>query len=192
MRIPITFISIALLALHLSAPAQLKSNDGIGARPMLNRGTPEDCLKSYWALKEWSRTTHGSLAKELKGPQVEAERLFLESLGEVTAGETLRWFREMEQPIPDLMSRTIVATSFEGPNTAQVLVNIKNVTPIPSGARPSQMDMERRLKGKNFKYVVTRGDGGWKISEVWVDEPGESRMVYERGLPRVPVYVFWD
>ena len=192
MRIPITFISIALLALHLSAPAQVNSNDGIAARPMLNRATPEECLKSYWALKEWVVTTHRNLGKELKGRQVEAERLFLESLDEVTAGETLRWFREVEQPIPDLMSRTIVATSFEGPNKAQVLVNIKNVTPIPSGARPSQIDMERRLKGKNFKYVVTLGDGGWKISEVWADEPGGSLMVYERGLPRVPVYVFWD
>ena len=192
MRIPNTFISIALLALHLSASAQINSNDSVGARPMLNRSTPEDCLKSYWALKEWSRTTHENLAKESKGHKVEAERLFLESLGEVTAGETLRWFREMEPPIPDVMNRTIFATSFEGPNTALVLVNIKNVTPIPSGAKVSQMDMERRLKGKNFKYVVTRGDGGWKIAEVWVDEPGESRKVYELGLQRVPIYVFWD
>jgi hypothetical protein len=142
-------------------------------------------------LKDWSSKTYRILAKISKD-QIEVERRFADSVGEVTTGETLRYFRELEPLLSDVKSREIVATTFQGADRAEVLVNIKNVTPIPAGARPSQLDMETRLKGKNFKYIVVRDDDGWKIAEVWAVEVGHSMSLYTRRPPLFPMYVGFD
>jgi hypothetical protein len=191
MRILRSLFAAQLLALHLVGAAQDTNTQPIGAPPRTNRSTPEDAVKSYWAVKDWSQRTHEVLAAQRK-ERAYVERRFLDSVSEVTTGETLRWFQDLKPSRPDEISRTILSTTFDAQERAHVAANVRNVSPIPPGANPTQMELERKAKGKNVTYVLVRSTDGWKIGEVWADEFGERRRLYDRSPPLAPIYVYGD
>ena len=76
----------------------------------------------------------------------------------------------------------------ESPRRAVIVANIRNVTPVPRGAKPSAALVRQRKKGEDFKYVLALDGTQWKVLEVWSLSMG-PRLLYAPSAAEYPAFV---
>jgi len=95
----------------------------------------------------------------------------------------------------DKISLEIKEVKEETPTRAIALVNIRNITPIPTGASMDDFTKKHRAEGENYEYQLTRDKTGWKIAQVYALEgyPEEWKPKYnDDDAPYVPWIVWPD
>jgi len=89
--------------------------------------------------------------------------------------------------------RDIESVKQETESRAVALVRIRNVSPIPEGAKPDSWQIKLRERGQMFRYVIEKEGPDWKIAEVWEnDEHLGPRKQYSDLAPRFPAYVLGE
>jgi hypothetical protein len=86
------------------------------------------------------------------------------------------------------LERRIVSNTQESPHRAVIVANIRNVTPVPKGAKPSAALVRQRKKGEDFRYVLALDASQWKVLEVWSLSMG-PRLLYVPSGAEYPAFV---
>lgn len=155
--------------------------------PAADLASPESALRSYWGLLDWREQ-----ALLERGPADPTEAAYQRQMLEITAGRT----REFHQSVQSLiqqrrrtkLERRIVSNTQESPQRAVIVANIRNVTPVPKGAKPSPALVRQRKKGEDFKYVLVLDATQWKVLEVWSLSMG-PRLLYAPSAAEYPAFV---
>ncbi len=130
-------------------------------RPKINKNSPDSALKSYWAIKDWTRRVEDEqFRKAVNTKDLIATREAFSSLVSPEIAERKNY------PV-DEFHRDIVEAKIETETRASINAVVKNSTPIPEGAEVSEYDRKRREEGDRFRYVMEKTNDGWVVSEIW-------------------------
>lgn len=89
--------------------------------------------------------------------------------------------------------REIQEVKVETDTRAVVHALVKDITPIPAGAVPTENDKVWRAEGLRGKYLLEKTEDGWKVAQVYEfkkyasDGPGWSE-VYTQTMDSAPSY----
>ncbi|WKL15960.1 hypothetical protein QYQ99_27240 [Comamonas testosteroni] len=159
------------------------------APPVIDISSPDKALKSYWAVVDWKRQLTARQHKDIL--QSKQTKLMDETYSKVTSPEISSRQRNHEVQTFD---REIAEAKVETETRAVIHAVIKNSTPIPEGAEVTKSDRDRREQGNRFRYVLERGQDGWRVSEVWeysLYHDNKWRKEYPSSTtPTVSVFVF--
>jgi len=155
--------------------------------PAADLATPEGALRSYWGLLDW----RDQMLRE-RGPADPTEAAYQRQMLEITTGRTRQFHQSVQSLIEQRrrtkLERRIVSNTQESPQRAVIVANIRNVTPVPKGAKPSPALVSQRKKGEDFKYVLALDAGRWKVLEVWSLSMG-PRLLYAPSAAEYPAFV---
>ncbi|TAK91980.1 MAG: hypothetical protein EPO06_01815 [Burkholderiaceae bacterium] len=194
-KLYLQILGILLIGLSLSVAASDNNTTTSQSvdMPKPDLTTPENALRSYWAIKQWEDKTIAYEQRRLGLHSLVATRPLFVS---VSTGDMRKYFEAFQPSSFEVLERSIRSLKPETDTRVIAIVNIKNITPVPDGARPSAREIKVRERGCDFKYVLVREDGSWKIAEVWRLEPAESympmRRLYEPLPPLYPSTVYFD
>ena len=155
--------------------------------PMPDLANPEAALRSYWALLDWRDAAHR--ARGVDPAEVTYQRRMIE----ITTGQTKKFHETVRAAAEELrqtkLERKILKITQETPERAVIMANVRNVTPIPVGAKPpSPVAAQMREKGEDYKYVLILEGSQWRVLEVWSLFMG-SRLLYAPFTAEYPAYV---
>jgi hypothetical protein len=157
------------------------------AQPPLDLATPEGALRSYWGLLDWREQ-----ALRERGPVDPTEAAYHRQMMEITAGRTRQFYQSVRSVVEarrrTKLERRIVSNTQESPHRAVIVANIRNVTPVPKGAKPSAALVRQRKKGEDFRYVLALDASQWKVLEVWSLSMG-PRLLYVPSGAEYPAFV---
>lgn len=130
-------------------------------RPIINKNSPDSALKSYWAIKDWTRRVEDEqFRKAVNTKELVATR---EAFSSLVSPE----IAERKNYQVDEFHRDIVEAKIETETRASINAIVRNSTPIPEGAEVSEYDKKRRDEGDRFRYVMEKTNDGWVVSEIW-------------------------
>lgn len=146
-----------------NAPAGQKvaSSNTTDSPPVSDIASPDKALKSYWAVVDWGNRMDAE--RHNKELQSKTWQLRVDSISGVAAPS----FADRATYTADSYERDITEAKVETDTRAVIHAVIKNATPIPEGAEVTKYDRERREQGDRFRYVMERGQDGWKVAEIW-------------------------
>src|SRR5688500_8475453 len=155
--------------------------------PAADLATPEGALRSYWSLLDWREQ-----ALRERGPVDPTEAAYHRQMMEITAGRTRQFYQSVRSVVEarrrTKLERKIVSNTQESPQRAVIVANIRNVTPVPKGAKPYAALVRQRKKGEDFKYVLALDATRWKVLEVWSLSMG-PRLLYAPSAAEYPAFV---
>jgi hypothetical protein len=174
-------VLLAAMAAAAGAAAQSRSP------PPADLASPEGALRSYWAVLDWREE-----ALRERGPADPTEAAYHRQMMEITAGRTRQFYQSVQSVVEarrrTKLERRIVSNTQESPQRAVIVANIRNVTPVPRGAKPSPALVRQRAKGEDFKYVLALDATRWKVLEVWSLSMG-PRLLYAPAAAEYPAFV---
>jgi hypothetical protein len=174
-------VLLAAMAAAAGAAAQSSSP------PAADLASPEAALRSYWRLLDWREQ-----ALRERGPVDPTEAAYQRQMMEITAGRTRQFYQSVQSVVEarrrTKLERKIVSNTQESPQRAVIVANIRNVTPVPRGAKPSPALVRQRKKGEDFKYVLALDATQWKVLEVWSLSMG-PRLLYTPFAAEYPAFV---
>lgn len=133
------------------------------AAPKVDLSTPERALESYWARQGWYRGLAHDAFDQAKRKLPAAREVY----GAVATGNELKLQTSFAQYPHEVLDRKIEGTRHETESRAVLLARLRNVTPVPEGAKPAPWEVERREKGAVFRYVLEKEPAGWKVAQIW-------------------------
>jgi hypothetical protein len=155
--------------------------------PAADLASPEAALRSYWGLLDWREQ-----ALRERGPVDPTEAAYHRQMMEITAGRTRQFYQSVQSLIQarrrTRLERRIISHMQESPQRAVIVANIRNVTPVPKGAKPSAALVRQRKKGEDFRYVLALDATQWKVLEVWSLSMG-PRLLYAPSAAEYPAFV---
>ena len=161
--------------------------------PKPDLSTPENALKSYWALKNWEVETLHTEVTKLRTSGFEAAA---PHIAKITTGAAQKHFATLIDPPYVILERQIDEVTLVTIDQVIVLVTIRNITAIPTDARPTKAQLNERELGRKFKYVLVLDGKDWKVSEAWKlggPEPFMyDRMLFETLPSHFPSDVWYD
>lgn len=140
--------------------------------------TPDSALKSWWRYQDERTARSFEECKdylkrhegETKGYAVYIQGTMLEKLSEKRGCTLLRYARDIQEVKVETETRAVA------------FAMIHNVTPIPEGAVPDELDGKWRKEGRSFKYLLEKKNGLWLISQVY------EANSYPANMPWKPSY----
>lgn len=154
--------------------------------PAPDLASPEAALRSYWGLLDWREV---ALRERAVDP---TEAAYHRQMVEITAGRTRQFYESVQSLIQERrrtqLERKIVSSKQESPQRAVIVANIRNVTPVPRGVKPSSSLVRQRERGEDYKYVLALDGTQWKVLEVWSLSMGE-RLLYAPSAAEYPAFV---
>lgn len=189
---PLLFKSLFAAAL-LGFTAISFADGALRPIPQPDLSTPENALRSYWALKNWE---HETLKMEVGKLRAAGYVAVAPYITKVTSGAAHRYFDALKDFPDEVLDRHIDQVSDGRGGQAIALVTIKNVSAIPADVKPTEAQLREREQGRKFKYVLVADGKDWKISEVWMlggPEPYMGdRMLFETLPSYFPSQVWND
>lgn len=131
------------------------------AAPVVDISSPDKALKSYWAVIDWKRRFDAAHYK------ASLESDWGRARNGAVAKVAIPAFADNYTAPQSTYEREIVEAKVETDTRATIHVVIRNSTPIPEGADVTDYDRKRRAQGDKYRYVLERGDEGWKVAEIW-------------------------
>lgn len=136
---------------------------------LIDQSSPDRALKTHFAFQDRYEYIQSKRYNEEQGKS--AEKIGIEAAEVLFDGAAKRYFDRQigKNKTPLLLEkyeREILKIDNESETRAIALVNIKNVTPIPSGAEPDEYDKKRRADGVVYRYIFSKAAEGWKIEDV--------------------------
>ena len=151
----------------------------------LELATPDKALKTYWAVRD----SVGVKLTEEYTMTADRAKVAQSQLGMVVDAPLLKSLTAFNLT-PETFSRDILEVKVESESRAVIVAVIKNTTPLPAGGEMSKFDEERRRDGERYRYVLEKGQTGWRVSEIWgwdtYPSPGYSKKHPRDGKPYIP------
>lgn len=167
--------------------------------------SPDRTLKTLFALQDFAESLRynkslETQAKTEKEGDTSDKAVLLRSAAQLFDGLAKKAFdkRTSGHSVSprEMFEREIIKITNETETRSIAIVNIKNITPMPEGATPNKYDKERREKGIDYQYILTKTGQGWKIEDVkeWGYDIESHRETFVRIVqlrvvnngPRVP------
>lgn len=158
--------------------------------PAVDVSTPDKALRSYWSTMDSVRAYRRQVYEESvpKLATVDA------ALNKVLAPPLMKVFAASKDGAPETFSRDIIEVKVESDSRAVVQAVVKNTTPIPAGADVTRQDEEARRHGEPYRYILEKGEGGWRVAEIWEWEKymqqGWRKRYPDDGKAMVPTLTF--
>lgn len=190
---PIFATAVLVGCMNSSAPT---SNSRPKVQVRIENGSPDKAVKSWWLLRdlvaeESLQFCQLATEQEQKSPA----RKFLSDIADGTALKRLT--EKQHECTPTILSRDIKTVQVETETRAIVIANIKDVSPIPAGGVPDEHDQKYRANGFNYKYLLEKGTGGWKIAQIYEQDRYSTgggdpwKAVFEENTKiYVPAYLY--
>lgn len=125
--------------------------------------TPDRALRSFWDLRSLNDSTLG-LRVDTLSDAYRARRRWQAAYRGVVGGAALQEFDE--EDATQSFAREIVDVDQQTESRAVILARIRNTTPIPEGATPSEYDVKARRDGEDVRYVLEKDAEGWKVVQL--------------------------
>ena len=161
----------------------------------LSMNTPGATVASWWRALDANESAANRRCQRWVGEmQASPESAALLSVTTGMAQDSLHQLGK--RCTQELYSREIVEVKTDSETRAVVLATIKAATPIPAGVAIGDAELERRAKGKRYKYVLDRVDGKWKIAQIYMEEASMDsradpwRPVFSQPKPFVHTLVY--
>lgn len=153
---------VSLISCSKNDPQIQSQKSAPVAKVPVDTSTPDKTLKSYWAVSDLVRNKKYEIYRQFfekfTGADADMSAVTINALAKESA----------VNPGPlDTFSRDILEVKVESESRAVIIAVIKNSTPIPSGAELTSWDEKRRINGDRYRYILEKGQFGWRISEVW-------------------------
>jgi hypothetical protein len=161
MRTP---VGILLAALTLAVPAALQAQTAPAAQlsSTADRSTPERALRSYWRVMD---VQDSLVAEDASNPPPGSRWLLAEdAYRSHLTGPALASYGRTR--VRNRYSRQILGVERESPTRVLIRARIRNVTPIPPGAVPTEFALEARNKGEEFRYIFEKVGQEWKLAQI--------------------------
>ncbi len=159
------FLAVILIT-SLSACSKIESSQPrvaiASTSVQLDLDTPDKALKSYWAVRDSIRAKKHELYINTRSDFESIEK----QIGDVAEGEIARNFSFSISPF-ETFTRDLIDVKVESESRAVIVVVIKNSTPIPAGGEMSTYTEKSRRDGDRYRYILERGQSGWRVSEIW-------------------------
>lgn len=161
-----------------------KATQGAHPSPLPTPDTrsPDNAVKSYWALQDWIAVNQDKLRLRLDVSDEMREYM----LARIALG-TGEYLAKMEKDYSDLtdfsagetertvIKRDILEVRSESETRAVVVAKLRNVTPIPAGVDMSVWKEDRDY-GIDVRYVLERTERGWRIAQAWKRDHSSMRL----------------
>lgn len=199
-RLVVVAVLSAVMAACTPEKAVEPSESASTARPVQpnpDLSTPDRALKSYWAQKDWQERLRRQTDDEIRKKVAAKLPTNTEVYAPVVTAELLaywRW-RDKQTGLYQDKQREIESVKQETESRAVALVRIRNVSPIPEGAKPEPWQIKARQRGEMFRYVIEKEGPDWKIAEVWENREGPlgpPLKLYSDLTPGFPAYVLGE
>lgn len=129
--------------------------------PAVDSTSPDNALKSYWSVVDWRKRISKQQHEETLQSKLTASMDDAHSKVAVPA-----IYKRRSYPL-ETFDREIIEAKVETDTRATIHAVIKNSTPIPEGADVTNYDRKRREQGDRYRYVMERGQDGWRVAEIW-------------------------
>lgn len=188
---PIFAAAMLVGCTNSSAPS---SNARPKVQVRIENGSPDKAVKSWWLLRDL--VAEESLQFCQLATEQEQKSPARKFLSDITDGTALKRLSEKQHCTTTILSRDIKAVQVETETRAIVIANIKDVSPIPAGGVPDEHDQKNRANGFNYKYLLEKGTGGWKIAQIYEQESYSAggdpwKPVFEESTKiYVPAYLY--
>lgn len=158
--------------------------------PSIDLSTPEKALRSYWALRGWEGDVFNEKMKLHSANFVDT----LPHIQKITTGTANQFFSTLRNSPRDVLDRHIDKISEENDGRVVIFVTIRNVTPIPADAKPTETQLQRRERGQKFEYILVAEGKDWKLAEAWMygDTLMPDKMLFEILPSSFPSEVWFD
>ncbi|MBB1117870.1 hypothetical protein H4O09_12495 [Stenotrophomonas sp. W1S232] len=122
----------------------------------ITNNTPDNTLRSHWELLDKTNKIRFSsrYAMDADKAAIEIERKMLATPITTSISAT-----EYERRITEIQHQTA--------SRVVILATVRNISKIPEGSTPTEVQELERKEGVQFKYILEEGRDGWKISEKW-------------------------
>lgn len=158
------------------------------AQPAVDLATPESALRSYWRMQDALDSIAASIVTgpAERDPFSAARTAYEQTVGgrarEVLAGPFVR----------QTYAREVEAVDMAGPSRALIMAVIRNTTPLPEGTSLTIEQQELRTDGQQFRYVLEREGGAWRITQIqlWDDLGSGWQDILVDGMT-TPVFARW-
>lgn len=197
MKIPFrqiaTAIPLALLVACQQAAVPTESKQAATSAPAkladleINLTSPDMAVKTWWRYKDFVAAFN----------QKECEAVWrnptdpIQYVPKIASGDVLRAIKEQACTL-ESFAREIEEVKIESETRAVVFARIKNITPVPSGAEPTELDKKWRAGGFKYKYVVEKTADGWKVTQAFGalgDSPDWQKAYQPADKPDYPSFV---
>lgn len=166
--------TLRILALGLSLAAILPASAQTLAAPpavKIDTSTPENALKSYWAVMDWREQISANWANAyLQSKEHELEST---QRKQVMGARRLSYESQADRTRPTITYvRTVQNVRMDGDNKAVIIANVKNTTPLVTTldmkklSRYQQTLVEFKARGDVFHYELEKQADGWRITEI--------------------------
>lgn len=142
----------------------------------IDLSSPDRTLKTLFALQDFMEVSRYNESVKRQNEREEGrsestKATFLRSGAQLFDGIAKQAFDKRFPTHSDVypresFEREILKITNETETRSVATVNIKNITPLPPGAVPSEHDKKRRDKGVEYQYILTKTSEGWKIEDI--------------------------
>lgn len=135
--------------------------------PKPDLSTPEKAIYSYQAFKNWSNEVINAVSiKNYSEHEAKVAPVKFAHFND----RTVQIFKQHDDYIhknpADKYEFSIIEMKKETDTRVVAIVNIRNVTPIPSDVVPSENDIKQRADGFKFKFELELENSKWLISQI--------------------------
>lgn len=198
--------AVVLLGLSLGACEKISDSSkkevvpasaAVAPKIVIETGSPDLAVKSWWRVFDMRAKI---FADECNKRKVEEKPAYMNYYSKVAQEDMLRKLVPKNTVCElEVFERDLQEVKTESETRAIVFAKIKNVTPIPVGAEPSENEKKYRNDGFRFKYLVEKSSDGWKVSQVYrydkmnveyLNKDPWEPIYKSDDSPRYPSYVF--
>jgi hypothetical protein len=136
------------------------------------RSTPDEAINSYFAVQTLLHQLgcYRSEAAKSHRETSPTEDATIDAFFSSVALESRTRNRRNLQNCLERRERALIDirdVHMDTPTHATLVVNIKNVTPIPAGAEGDDSQRRRRRDGQDYRVQLSKSHDGWKIVQVY-------------------------
>lgn len=153
----------------------------------IDLSSPDRTLKTHFAFQDRNfRLAYQELLeppKEGSKHRVKQAAVLFDGAAKNYAERILLDKPSTDTPVLEQYERDIRKIENETETRAVAIVWMRNITPIPVGAEPTNFDKERRSEGSEYKFVLGKTSEGWKIEDIQefdLAPPDYSKKVWTR------------
>ncbi len=157
-----------LLVLGLAVAINRYAGEARAPRPpVVDASAPEAAIRSYWDLRDWIRRT----ACDAPGAECPVPSRVLAS---VVAGEALASF-ETRPGTRDPLAWSLLRVERVSDTQVNAFARVRRLDGDLSVITPAPIELFRSDPQTEFRYALARDDQGWKVREVWRNDPSGAQ-----------------
>lgn len=132
--------------------------------PNLDLSTPDRAVQSYWVLNDSGAAVSTRYPQDTITSSYRAFAPWRARWRALFTGAAKAYHEDTTRFI-QTFAREVVEVELQSPTHAVVTAVVRNTSPIPAGATPTEYDIKRRRDGDTIRYILERDSLNWHLSQ---------------------------